>query len=194
MYEQTLFQGVILLEWVVNGFLKDKWVRYYSSPTNTMREFIKTLIFHGMFIILIWTILLYLISITTNAAYLLISLIVGILLTLHEVHTWIMMDYLKFSWQPIKIKFSDEGLEIINLFGKYKLLEWNDIKKIEYSEGKLLWEEYKMYEATIIPRPKPLPVIAPQKVVIGLDVNIGEKVLEYWKTLIKTGKWPEVKG
>ncbi len=173
---------MIIMEWTVNRFLKDKWVRYYSNPKNSKKEYMLTSVVHSIILIIIlWGIFLYLIFTTTSAVYILICVVVGILLTLHEVHTWIMMDYLKFSWQPIKVRISDDGLEIINLFGEYKIIRWVDIKKIEYSEGQLLWEKYKMYEAIIIPRPKPPPIIAPRKIHIGLDLEIGPKVLERWK-------------
>lgn len=161
--------------WVTNNYIEKKWIKFYSNPENSMKDYILVSVVSSIILILItWGIFLYLIFTTTSVMYILICIVVGALLTLHEVHTWIMLDYLKFSWQPIKVRISDGGLEIINLFGKYKIIMWEDIKKIEHPEGR------KNYVVTIIPRPKPPPIIAPRKINIGLDLEIGPKVLEQW--------------
>ncbi len=160
--------------WIVNKYLKEKWIKFYNNPKNSKKDYILlTVVYRIALITILWGIFLYLIFTSTKVVYILIYVGVGILLTLYQVHIWI-LDYLKFSWQPIKVRISDNGLEIINLFGKYKIIMWEDIKKIEHPEGR------KNYVVTIIPRPKPPPIIAPRKINIGLDLEIGPKVLEQW--------------
>ena len=186
MYSRS--DEVVIAMWITNRYLKEKWINFYSNPKNSKKEYmLLTVAYRTALIIIVWGIFLYLIFAKTNSVRVLIYAVVGILLTLYQFHTWI-LDYLKFSWQPIKVRISNNGMEIINLFGKYKIIKWKDIKKIEHPEGR------KNCVVTIIPRPKPPPIIAPRKINIGLDLEIGSKVLEQWKLyLSKNGHRQDIK-
>ena len=177
------------MDWVINRFLKDKWVRYYNNPKNALRDYyLGTLAFHIVVVIIFIPFILPFVIFhikLKSPPEITIFLALVIFVIIWELHDWILSDYLRYSWQPIKIKanFTDKGLEIINLFGKYRVIRWEDIQKIEYSKGRFLWGKYEMYEATVTPRPKLPPIIAPRKINIGLDLNIGRKIAEYWANM-----------
>ena len=166
------------MNWIVNRFLKNKWIRYYSNPKRALRLYIVGGIIHPLIVVLL---IVYIIPFLIfygkpkTSLGILIYSAVGVLITLHELNMWIIGDYLRFSWQPLKVRISENDLEIINLFGKYKFIKWEDIQNITFSE------EQKVYVAVIKPNSKFPPIIAPQKINIFLDLEIGPKVLERWE-------------
>ena len=179
------------MEWSINRFLQDKWIRYYENTKKARRLYVSTSLIGSIvgiiFILYILPFIIFNIKIETLVDILLYSAFV-IFVIIWELNMWIVGDYIRFSWQPIKVKISKNGLEIINLFGKYRLLKWENILKINFSEGQ------KIYVAVIRPNSKFPPIIAPRKINIFLDLEIGSKVLEQWKLyLSKNGHRQDIK-
>ena len=167
-----------VMTWIINRFIDDKWIKYYSNPKRALRLYIVGGIIHPIIVVLL---IFYILPFLIFYGYLetifgiLVYTAVGILITLHELNMWVIGEYLRFGWQPIKVRISGNGLKIINLFGKSKLIKWENIQKINFSE------EQKVYVVRMKPESKFPPIIAPQKINIFLDLKIGPKVLEQWK-------------
>ena len=166
------------MEWKLNRFLQDKWIEYYKNSKRARRLYVSTSLIGSIvgtiFVLYILPFLIFRMMLNSLEDILLYFTFV-IFIIIWELNMWIIGDYLRFSWQPLKVRISDNGLEIINLFGKYKLIKWENIQKITFSE------EQKVYVVVIMPNSKLPPIIAPQKINIFLDLEIGPMVLEKWK-------------
>ncbi len=169
------------MNWRLN-FLNDKRFRYINDPKKNIRDYIAISVIGSVvtIIFVLYVLPFLILHVEFKPLQKIVFSAFVIFVIIWKLNLWIVGDYMRYSLQPIKLKISDEGLEIINMFGRYRRIQWDEIKNIEYSE------KLNMYVAKIIPNPKPPPIIAPRKINIGLDLEIGPMVLKYWESKRKS--------
>ncbi len=136
--------------------------------------------------------------VATKLEYKILSIVVFLTITLHEYNMWVIGEYRRMSYTPYKIKWNSKGIEIINVFGKYRKIEWSWISNIDKKVKKSLLKRKAadLYQVHLqIPEGKGHNRLARHflyysfKHLFFVDEEIGKKLYEYWiKNIKKAGE------
>ncbi len=139
-------------------------------------------------------IFLYLLFIAKDIEIKILILIIFILISIHQLRTWIIHEYLCMTYTPYKIRWDNKGIEIINVFGRYKSVEWSWVSNIDKKVKKsLLKREYTvLYQVHLhIPENKGHNRLVrhflyyPFKHLFFLDEETGKRLYKYWRKYIR---------